>query len=113
MLLTFRVMFPLLLRVTVCDALDVPTAIAENETPAGLRVTTGPDPKPSRVTAWGEPAASSCNTIEPDLTPASVGVKITDKVQLPAAGTLVPQLSDSAKSPLAPIDAMESGALSI
>ena len=40
-----------------------------------------------------------------------MGVKVTDKVQLPAADTLVPQLFDSAKSPVAVIDEIASGEL--
>ena len=58
-----------------------------------------------------DPAASSRIEIEPKRVPAAVGVKVTDKVQLPAADTLVLQLSDSAKSPLAVIDEIASAEL--
>ena len=40
-----------------------------------------------------------------------MGVKVTDSVQLPAAGTLVPQLSVSAKSPLIVSDEIANVAL--
>ena len=42
--------------------------------------------------------------MDPERDPAAVGVKVTENAQLPAAGTLFPQLSVSAKSPLAVID---------
>ena len=40
-----------------------------------------------------------------------MGVKVTENVQLPAAGTLLPQVSVLAKSPLMVIDEMVSGEL--
>ena len=66
---------------------------------------------PLRLMTWGDPAALSCIRIDPKRVPAVVGVKVTDKVQLPAADTLVPQLSNSAKSPVAVIDEIASGEL--
>jgi hypothetical protein len=47
----------------------------------------------------------------PERIPAAVGVKVIDKVHVPAAVTPAPQLSVSAKSPLAVIDEMDKGAL--
>src|SRR5208282_3817009 len=49
--------------------------------------------------------------MEPLRDPAAVGVKVTDKVQLPAADTLGSQLFDSAKSPLAVIEEISSAEL--
>src|SRR5271166_3459691 len=60
---------------------------------------------------WGDPVASSWITIVPVREPGAVGVKVIANVQLPAAGTLVPQLSVSAKSPVAVIDVIERDAL--
>ena len=45
--------------------------------------------------------------------PAAIGVKMMENVQLPAADTLFPQLSVSAKSPVGVIDEIESGKLPI
>src|ERR1700728_4154422 len=49
--------------------------------------------------------------MEPPSAPAAVGLKVTDKVQLPAAATLAPQLSDSAKFSVAVIEEIASAAL--
>src|ERR1700683_4432581 len=49
--------------------------------------------------------------MEPLRAPETVGVKVIDKVQLPAAATVVPQLFVSVKSPPVVIDGMESGEL--
>src|ERR1700730_12155837 len=89
---------PLLARVTVWAALDVPTCWFENTTLPGVRATTAPSPVPLRLMKCGDPAASSVIEIDPVRSPDVVGVKLTENVQLPAAGTLVPQLSVSAKS---------------
>src|ERR1700722_12022302 len=42
--------------------------------------------------------------MDPVRDPTAVGVNVTEREQLPDAGTLVPQLSVSAKSPFAEID---------
>src|ERR1035441_2790681 len=47
----------------------------------------------------------------PSRDPTAVGVKIMENAQLPAACTLFPQLSVSAKSPVVVIDEIASGAL--
>src|SRR5580658_2141749 len=49
--------------------------------------------------------------MEPLRVPAAVGVKVTESVQLPAADTLVAQVSVSAKSPLEVIDVIASAEL--
>jgi hypothetical protein len=111
MLLMLNATSPLLARVTVCAALEVPTARLVKARLAGVRATTAPDPSPSRLITWGDPAASSWMRIDPDRVPTAIGEKVTEKVQLPAADTLVPQVSDSAKSPLALIDEIVNGEL--
>src|SRR5271163_1678689 len=109
--LMFNAELPLLASATACAVLDVLTAKLPKVRLAGLMPTTAPDPLPPRLMMCGEPAAPSVIAIDPVRVPGTVGVKVTDKVQLPAAGTLVPQLSDSAKSPLAAIDEIASGEL--
>jgi hypothetical protein len=107
----FKVAFPLLVRVTDCAALVVPTDWVEKTRVPEFRVAPGPTPIPLKLMMWGDLAASSWMTTDPLRAPAEVGVKVTDKVQLPAAGTLVPQLSDSAKSPLTTIEEIANGEL--
>src|SRR5271157_2993979 len=107
----FMVVLPVLVTVTGCAALEVPTSCDENVRLLGLRAATGPLPMPLRLMTCGDPAALSWIGTEPERVPAAVGVKVTDKVQLPAADTLVPQLSDSAKSPLAVMDEIVSAEL--
>src|ERR1700722_2069203 len=51
--------------------------------------------------------------MEPNLGPGAVGVKVTVKVQVAAAGTPVPHVSVSVKSPLMVIDEMVSAELPI
>src|ERR1700728_4576990 len=46
--------------------------------------------------------------MEPLRDPAAVGVKVIDKVQLPAAATVASQVFDSAKSPVVVIEEMAS-----
>src|SRR3979411_1205542 len=60
---------------------------------------------------WGDPAASSVIRIDPVRDPSAVGVKVTENVQLPAAGMLVPQLSVSPKSGPTEIAEIDSGEL--
>ena len=102
---------PLLVSAMACAVLEVPTAKLPKVRLAGLMPTTAPEPLPPRLMMCGDPAAPSVIATDPDRAPGTVGVKLTDKVQLPAAGTLVPQLSDSAKSPLTAIDEIANGAL--
>src|SRR5580700_551959 len=51
--------------------------------------------------------------MDPNRGPGSVGLKVTVSVQLPAAGTLVAQVSVSVKSPLMVIEEIVSAALPI
>ena len=49
--------------------------------------------------------------MDPERDPNALGVKVTEKVQLPAAETLFPQSSVSAKSPLSVMEEIDSGEL--
>src|SRR5580692_1463012 len=111
MLPMLSVALPELVNVIVCATAEVPTGVLANTSAEGVRVTTAPRPLPLRLMTCGDPAASSPITMVPLRVPDVVGVKVTENVQLPAAGTLFPQLSVSAKSPLVVIDEIESDAL--
>jgi hypothetical protein len=104
-------MLPVFANVRVCPAVVVPTGVLGKLRPAGLKFTTAPIALPLRLMLWGAPAASSAMTMVPKRDPGALGVKIMERVQLPAADKLVPQFSVSEKSPVAVIDEIESGAL--
>src|ERR1700677_58718 len=110
---TLNATFPVFVRVTACVALEVPTCCAENVRLVGAREAIAPEPVPLRWMTWGEPAALSTTRIDPVRVPAVIGVKVTDNVQLAAAGTPAPQLSVSAKSPPVVIDEIANDALPI
>jgi hypothetical protein len=59
----------------------------------------------------GEPEALSPSRMDPKREPGAVGVNIAVKVQKEPAGTLVPQSSVSAKSPVMVLVAMVKGAV--
>src|SRR5579864_1229983 len=109
--LILSVALPLFVSVTAWAALGVPTRTLGKVRLVGVRATMAPRALPLRLMLWGVPAASSTITMPPLRAPGAVGVNVTERVQLPAADTLFPQLSVSAKSPLVEIDEIESGAL--
>src|ERR1700687_5125422 len=102
---------PLLASVTVWAALGDPTFRPEKARLAGVKATTAPGAVPLRWMTCGEPAASSWITIDPYRGPAAVGANVTENVQLPAAGTMLPQSLVAAKSPLTVTDEIDSGVL--
>src|SRR5579863_6627051 len=57
--LIFNARFPLLVRVAVCDALEVPTRWLGNVKLVCVSAAPGPEPSPARLMRWGDPAASS------------------------------------------------------
>lgn len=65
---------------------------------------------PLRFAMWGLPGALSVIMIAPLRTPVPVGVKVTLIVHLLLAGTLAPQVLVWAKSPVATMLVMLSGA---
>src|SRR2546425_12627166 len=85
MLLMCSAVLPLLANVVESAALEVPTCVVGNPRLAGVR-TTAPRPSPLRSIAWGDPAASSSRRIDAGRGPTALGVKVTENVQLPAAG---------------------------
>jgi len=101
-LLIVRVPVPVLLRVTGCDALAVPTAwLAKarvlGETPA---TGAGTKPVPVRLICCGLPVALSVTVRVPVRFPLAVGVKVTLNVHDEFTATLPPQLFVCEKSPL-------------
>ena len=66
-----------------------------------------PTPVPASVKEWGDPAALSAIVTEAARLPATVGVKVTEMLQLPPAATVAPHVFVCPKSPLlAPVTAM-------
>src|SRR5579871_49177 len=98
--LMLRVAFPVLPIVTVCAALLEFMGALANVKAVGFRETTGELPSPTRLMKCGDPAASSPMSIVPNREPGADGVNVTVKVDIPAAGTIEPQSSVSAKSPV-------------
>jgi len=104
------VVLPVFVRVTVCEALVVPTFWLPKLRLDGVRVT-DPKPVPESPTVWGLFGALSVMVTTPVRVPGVEGVKVTLIEQPAPAATLVPQLVVSVKSPLAEILEMLSGAL--
>ncbi len=111
MLLTCNTAVPLLVRVTVCAALAFPIGKLVKLSDAGDSSTLAAAPVPVRLTCCCEPAALSFNTTEPVRLPPAVGVNVIEIVQLPAAGTLLPQSLVWLKSPVEVIEVIASDAL--
>ncbi len=95
MLLMVSVAVPLLVSVTVCAALVVPTCWLLKVRLVLERVTAGAvgaTPVPVRLTLCGLPAALSVIDSVPVRVPVAVGVKVTLMVQLAPAATEAPQV---------------------
>ena len=78
MLLMEIVADDLFVRVTDCDALDVPSAVAAKVSLAGETVMS--DPVPVRTNDCGLPASESVSVSKPPRTPPAVGRKVTVRV---------------------------------
>src|SRR5437016_4379530 len=91
---------PVSFRVDVCVALVVPTSWEANVRLAGVRVAAGAAgvPVPLSATVCGLPAASSLMLTVAFRPPWSVGVKVTEIVQVALTARLEGQLLDCAKS---------------
>jgi hypothetical protein len=108
MLVIVRVTPPVLVNVTDCEELDVPTGslpkdklVAESETAAGLT------PVPVRVIDCGDPAALSVMVMAAVSAPKTVGLKWPWMVQLAPDATEAPQLFPNAKEDaFVPVTAM-------
>ncbi len=92
MLLMVSVAVPLLVSVTVCAALVVPTCWLLKVRVLLDNVTAGAIPVPLRLTLCGLPAALSVIDSVPVRVPVAVGVKVTLMVQLAPAATEAPQV---------------------
>jgi len=93
MLLMVSVALPVLVSVTGCEALVVPTLTLLKVRLVGERVTAGAVvPTPVRLTVCGLPAALSVIETVPLMVPVCAGVMVTEIVQLTPAATLLPQV---------------------
>ena len=116
MLVIFSALPPMLLNVTVCAALGVPTAWLPKARLEGEKFATGPDagmPVPVRLITCEPPEALSVRVIAPVRVPVAVGVKVTLMVQPAPAATELPHVFVCAKSPLATTLAMLSVAVPV
>lgn len=113
--LNVRLLLPALVNVTLCEPLVVPTNWPEKIN-AEVRLTRGSVPVPLNVTICGVPPALSASARLPERAPLATGVKVILIAQLPpaATGVLVLQvvpLAATAKSPVAAMPVMVSGAV--
>ena len=100
---------PVLVSVTACALLLVPTPWLVNVKPVGANVTVPPVavPVPVKLTAWGLPVALSTTVTRAARPPLADGVKVTAIVQLVPAVTELPHVLVWAKSlALVPVSAM-------
>ncbi len=91
--------FPVLVRVTACTALVVPSVWLGKVRLVVVRLTAGPPPVPVRLTVWGLPVALSLTFNMAVRVPGAAGVKVTVIMQLAPAATVLPQLLVWPKSP--------------
>jgi len=92
---------PLLLSVTVCAALALPTDCVPKLTLLADRLTVGgvATPVPDSATVCGLPAALSVMVTDATRLPAAVGLNVTLIVQLAPPATLAPHVFVCEKSP--------------
>jgi hypothetical protein len=91
----FSVALPLLVSVTLCAELAVPTVCDENVRRVGARVTAGAvaaAPVPDRFAVCGLPLALLAIETEAVRVPLAVGLKVTLIVQFALAAMLAPQV---------------------
>lgn len=111
MLVMFSVALPLLVRLTTCAVLLMPTNWLPKSRPVPPRATTGPTPEPLSDTVCGLFAASSVTVTDPVLVPGAVGAKVTLIAHCFPAASELPQVLVSAKSPLEETPTMFNAAL--
>jgi hypothetical protein len=100
MLLMVRGPDPVLVNVTVCAALVVPTFWLANVSFAGTKLTAGATPVPLKGTLNWLPEILSVIVNSPLRVPVAVGVKVTAMVQFAPGVKLVTQVLLCAKSPV-------------
>src|SRR5205823_3337782 len=93
--------FPLLVSVTICAALEVPTSCEAKVSDAGENAATAARPVPLKLTGAGGVLLLLDNDNDPVRLPMADGLKTTLMVQLAPAPSDVPQLLVWLKSPLA------------
>jgi hypothetical protein len=86
--LIFKAVVPLLVTVTVCAALVVPTGWLPKPRLVADRLTAGATPVPERLTVWGVSAALSLIVRVASREPVAKGVKVTLTEQVPLGATL-------------------------
>jgi hypothetical protein len=97
MLVMLKLVFPVLLRVTLCAVLVVPTFWLLNVRLVTERLAVADAvPVPVRLTVCGLPAALSEMLTNAVRVPVAVGLNVTLIVQLPPAATELPQVLVSA-----------------
>jgi hypothetical protein len=102
MLERVNVVPPVLVSVTVFALLTVPTNWLENVRLVAAKLTAGAaTPVPLRLMLCGLPDALSVIVIVPVRVPLAVGVNVMLMLQLPPAGSELPHVFASAKSPVA------------
>jgi hypothetical protein len=103
---------PALVTVRLRTWLDRPTEVAGKLKLEWSTEAQGPLAYPFSGMTWGEgPTALLWIRTAPPRTPGAAGENNTEIVQLPAGPTLVPQLSDSEKSPTVEMEEINKGAL--
>jgi hypothetical protein len=107
-----RLALPVLVSVTVCDGLAVPTGSGGKVGDAD-KLTVGPVPVPLKLAVCGLPPALSVRVMAPVLVWIAVGLKVIEMVQFADAATELPQLLDWAKSPEATMLGTERVALPV
>jgi hypothetical protein len=105
--LIVRAVLPVLLRVTVCAELEVPTSCEPKVSDAGDNDATAPNPVPFRVTAAGAGLLLLDNDNDPLRLPTAVGVKTILIEQLAPAPSDVPHVFVWLKSPVTISDEIE------
>lgn len=103
MLVMLKAAVPLLVSVTGCAALVVPSACVPNVRLVADKLTAGAVPVPVRLIDCGLLAALSVIVTMPVLVPVAAGSKVTLIVQLAPPATELPHVLVSVKSPLAVI----------
>ena len=83
---------PVLLNVTTCAPLVVPTSCEAKLKLAGDKLAAGATPVPVRLTDCGLPVALSVIASDSFSAPVVVGVKVMLNVQLPPAATELPHV---------------------
>ncbi len=105
--------FPLLVSVTACDAVDVPTVCAPKASDEGESAATAANPVPVRLTGAGAVLLLLVNDSDPVRLPTVVGLKTTLIVQLAPGSSEAAQVLVCVKSPVMLMALMESATLPV